>query len=150
MNPDQAALHCFIRGERIGPADWKNNPMACALGSELVAIDPEAMTLEMRFTPQAQFLQGAGVLQGGAVTAMLDFAMAFAAMAVLPAGRVCSTADLNVRFLRPAPLGSYRAIGEVEKLGRQLLFSQARLFSGDAPRQLVAAGSARLLLQAAS
>ena len=47
-------------------------PSAVLLGWELVSIDPDAGTIEVAFAATAQFLNPAGVIQGGFVAAMLD------------------------------------------------------------------------------
>lgn len=125
-NPDQALIHRF-RHHADGPLAIDSNPMARALGAELRRLDPQGGTVELAFLPEALFIQGTGVLQGGAVTAMLDFAMAFALMAQLPPGDSCATVNLSTAFLRPAPPGRYRAFGTVERRGRSLAFTHARL-----------------------
>ena len=114
-----------------------------ALGAELRAADLTAGTVELAFAPDPLFIQGTDVLQGGAVTAMLDFAMAFATLAQLPVGASCATVNLNTAFLRPAPQGRYLAHGEVERRGRQLAFTHARLLR-EADRQVVATATSTL------
>ena|SRR2546430_11366343 len=47
-------------------------PAATLLGWELVAIDPEAGTIEVAFTAREQFLNPVGAIQGGFLAAMLD------------------------------------------------------------------------------
>ena len=47
-------------------------PAAILLGWELVAVDPAAGTIEVAFTASDQFLNPAGVIQGGLLAAMLD------------------------------------------------------------------------------
>ncbi len=127
-NPDQALLQRFLasNGEPI-PCD--SNPLAEALGAELLAADAQAGTVLLAFEPQALFIQGEGVLQGGAITAMLDFAMAYAAMVRLPVGVSCATVNLSTAFLKPAPAGRYLARGEVDRLGKAMAFTQARLYT---------------------
>lgn len=143
-NPDQALIHRFIDGGRQ-PMPFDANPMARALGAELHAADLQAGTVELAFAPDPLFIQGTGVLQGGAVTAMLDFAMAFATLAHLPIGASCATVNLNTAFLRPAPQGRYIAVGEVERRGKQLAFTHARLLRAD-DRQVVATATSTLAL----
>lgn len=101
--------------------------------------------MELAFAPDPLFIQGTGVLQGGAVTAMLDFAMAFATLAHLPVGGSCATVNLNTAFLRPAPQGRYIAVGEVERRGRQLAFTHARLLREE-DRAVVATATSTLAL----
>lgn len=116
-----------------GPVALTSNPLAEDLGGQLVELDPERRSALLIFDPAARYAQGAGVLQGGAVAMLLDFAMAFAAYAV-PAARerTFATATLSVNLLRPAPPGRYLARGRIVRAGRRLLFAEGSLaFAGD-------------------
>lgn len=145
-NPDQALIHRFIEGSGR-PMPFDANPMARALGTELRAADLAAGTVTLAFEPDPLFIQGTGVIQGGALTAMLDFAMAFATLAQLPVGASCATVNLNTAFLRPAPRGRYLAHGEVERRGRQLAFTHARLVREDDGQTVATATSTLALAQ---
>ena len=145
-NPDQALIHRF-RSQAGGPLPVDSNPMAVALGAALLGVDAAAGVVELSFEPAALFIQGTGVLQGGAVTAMLDFAMAFATLAHLPPDHSCATVNLNTAFLRPAPHGRYVAVGEVERRGKALAFTHARLLR-EADRQVVATATSTLAVLA--
>lgn len=141
-NPDQALIHRFL-AQPDQPLAMDANPMAVALGTRLLRVDAAAGLVELAFEPDPLFIQGTGVLQGGAVTAMLDFAMAFATLASLPPDHSCATVNLNTAFLRPAPRGRYRAVGEVERRGKALVFTHARLLR-DADQQVVATATSTL------
>ena len=47
-------------------------PAGKLLGWTLLAVDPEAGTIEIRFTADDRFLNPAGTVQGGFLAAMLD------------------------------------------------------------------------------
>jgi uncharacterized protein (TIGR00369 family) len=145
MNPDWIDLQRFI-GEGQSASRLTSNPMSDALGMRMEAVDLAKGEITLSFEPQALFIQGAGVLQGGAVSAMLDFAMAFAVMATLPAGQSCATSSLNISFLRPAPKGRYVAVGETERRGKALAFTRARLFQEGASERIVATATSLLAL----
>ena len=85
----------------------------------------------LRFTPEPIWTIGAGVVQGGIVTAMLDMAMAFASNGL-------STATITVDILRPAT-GRLTATGEVTKMGHRLLFATGELHDDNG--RLVARGN---------
>ena len=87
----------------------------------------------LRFTPEPIWTIGAGVVQGGIVTAMLDMAMAFASNGL-------STATITIDILRPAT-GRLTATGEVTKMGRRLLFATGELHDDDG--RLIARGNQR-------
>ena len=64
------------------------------------------------------------------------------------AGRVrLSQAPPNTAFLRPAPQGRYLAVGEVERRGRQLAFTHARLLREDDGQTVATATSTLALVQ---
>ncbi len=141
MNPDQALIRRFL-ADGTGPLAIDSNPLAAALRSTLVKVDPEAGRVVLAFEPGALFVQGNGVVQGGIVSAMLDFTMAFALMARLEHTRSCATVNMATNFLRAAPQGRYRAQGEVERCGRTLGFTTARLFNEHTGALVASASSA--------
>jgi uncharacterized protein (TIGR00369 family) len=142
-NPDQGLLRSF--DPACGkPLAIDSSPFALALGAQLHRLDRERGLIELHFTPGEQFLQGAQVIQGGAVTAMLDFAMGFAGLAAVGQGQTIATATINVAFLRAAKAGTYLAIGEIERKGRNLIFTQGRLFQPGA--EPVASATSTLLV----
>ena len=147
-NPDQALIHRFVQSGSVTlPID--SNPMARALQSTLLRVDRERGEVDIGFEPADLFIQGTGVLQGGAVTAMLDFAMAFATLASLPPQASCATVNLSTSFLRPAPQGRYIATGTVDRCGKALAFTQARLVRADTGHLVATASSSLAVLSPA-
>jgi uncharacterized protein (TIGR00369 family) len=94
-------------------------PAAILLGWELVAVDPEAGTIEVAFTASEQFLNPAGVIQGGFLAAMLDDTLGPALVATLGPGLFAPTTDLHVQFLRPARPGRLTGRGRIVRRGRR-------------------------------
>lgn len=144
-NPDQLAIRRFIAAGRQ-PIDIDANPMARALGMRLIEVDEAAGRLVLSFLPGDQFIQGTGVLQGGAIAGMLDFAMAFVTLAVLDEGRSCASVSLNTAFMRPAPPGRYRATAQVERRGRAMAFTRAELAPEARPDAPVATATSVLAI----
>ena len=141
-NPDLDAVRAFVSGARpAGRID--TSPLLTALGAELISFDPNRKELLLRYAPDALFRQGAGFVQGGAVTAMLDFAMAFAGLAVGEAGTSITTANMNVSFHAPASATSYEARGWIVKQGRRAMFTAAEI---TADGRSVAAATSTLLV----
>ncbi len=129
MNTDRALVREFLRDGRT-PVAIASNPLAQDLDAQIVALDQEQGTAVLAFAPSARFVQGAGVLQGGIITALLDFAMAFAAHARLAREeRAFATATLTVNLLRPAPPGRYLARGRIVRAGSRLLYAEAELIA---------------------
>jgi acyl-coenzyme A thioesterase PaaI-like protein len=67
----------MIEGRKPAP------PAAQLLGWKLLQIDPDVGTIRVEFEGTASFLNPAGTIQGGLLSAMLDDTMGPAAMAFL-------------------------------------------------------------------
>ena len=147
MNTDRDLVLELSKSGRL-PAPLASNPLAQELGGEILELSTESGLAMLAFNPPARFAQGGGVLQGGIITALLDFAMAFAAHAKLRGeDRSFATAAMSVQFLRPAPPARYIAHGRIVRAGRKLLFAEARLVAADSPDgHLIATASAVLAL----
>jgi uncharacterized protein (TIGR00369 family) len=141
MNPDQALLQRFAGV----PLAVDSNPLAAALDCRLLALDRMAGVVRLSFNPGPQFVQGRGVVQGGIVSTMLDFAAAFAALAVLSDGQTAATATMTANFQGAVQAGTLTAAGMVERAGKRLIFTRAQLF-GDSDRLLATATSVMSVL----
>jgi uncharacterized protein (TIGR00369 family) len=138
INPDKALLHKILNGEKV--ERFNTSPFGMALGLKIIDVEPELVRLE--FSPDESFLQGGNVLQGGVVTSMLDFSMAFSCLVPIADNQSVATTSLSLNFLRPALAGKYVAEGRVQKLGRQVAFSEAKLFNEQ--QKLVATATSSL------
>jgi uncharacterized protein (TIGR00369 family) len=118
---------------RQGPfwdvVDGRVEPPSAAvlLGWELVAVDPDAGTIEVAFTASDQFLNPVGVVQGGFLAAMLDDTLGPALVATLGSGEFAPTTDLHVQFLRPARPGRLIGRGRIVRRGRDVGFLAGEL-----------------------
>ncbi len=115
-------------------------PAAKLLGFELVSVDPQAGTIEVAFTASEQFLNPAGVIQGGLLAAMLDDTLGPALVATLSDGEWAPTTDLHVQFLSPARPGRLIGRGRVVRRGTQVAFLAGEL--SDEHRNVVATATA--------
>src|SRR6266700_6901743 len=113
---------------------------ATLLGWELVAVDPDAGTIEVAFTASDQFLNPAGVIQGGFLAAMLDDTLGPALVATLGPGQFAPTTDLHVQFLRPARPGRLTGRGRIVRRGKDVAFLAGELL--DDSGQIMAAAMA--------
>jgi uncharacterized protein (TIGR00369 family) len=140
-NPDHLALHVFLAGGAAGP--MHTSPLLNAMGASLECWDSGAGRLIMGFAPQPMFRQGAGFVQGGALAVMLDFVMAFTGMAVVGPNHTITTTNMTTNFLAGATGSALRAIGEVERAGRRVIYARAALEAGG---KSVASASSTLLV----
>jgi uncharacterized protein (TIGR00369 family) len=122
-------------------------PAAELLGWELVAVDPEAGTIEVAFTATERFLNPIGVIQGGLLAAMLDDTLGPALVATLGPGQFAPTTDLHVQFLRPARPGRLTGRGRVVHRGKDIAFLAGELLddSGQVVATATATAKIRLL-----
>jgi uncharacterized protein (TIGR00369 family) len=127
----------LTRHSRFG--DW--------LGKEVVSVDAEQRTVEVRYQPREEATNRFGTLAGGALAAMLDSLTGLAALEVLPEGTAAVHRALAVDYLRPAAPGSIRGIGRVREQDERAIACEGELF--DADGQLVARGRAELRIVAA-
>lgn len=142
-NPDRLRIREFLSGAEA-PLAFDTSPLLAALGTSILAASSGHITL--RFDPSPIFLQGASVVQGGAVSAMLDFAMAAAIMTALDAKIHFATASLTVSFLATVKPGPLVAEGEIDRLGRRNGFARAQLRSESGKAVLATASSVLTLI----
>lgn len=99
---------------RVELSEWiELAPFESLLNMEILALGEGSATLTMPFCYELS--QGAGVLHGGAVTALADTTAAMAMKTLLPEGSRFGTIELNTRFLKPGLEGLFRCeavIGE--------------------------------------
>lgn len=145
MNSDHQLILQFLAGDGA-PVPVDSNPLAIDLSARLLEVDAGTGTAILGFEPTARFLQGNGVIQGGIVTTMLDFAIAFAALAKLPEGRSAVTVSLNVHLVKPAAPGRYVARGTVKRMGGKLAFMDAELRHEDHPAAVATATAVMAVL----
>jgi uncharacterized protein (TIGR00369 family) len=114
------------------------------LGWELVAVDPDAGTIEVAFTATDQFLNPVGVVQGGMLAAMLDDTLGPAVVATLGPGQSAMTTDLHVQFLRPAHPGRLVGRGRIVRRGQRVAFSAGELLDSSAAVVATAVATAQI------
>jgi uncharacterized protein (TIGR00369 family) len=148
MNPDRMLALQFLASDRK-PLEIASNPLAQELGGCLLELDESAGACTLSFQAPERFAQGAGVLQGGIVAAMLDFGMAFAAFHMVTADRSFATASMTLNLLKSAPPGRYLVRGRVVRLGARMIFTEATLHKSEAD-DLIATASGVMPLSPAS
>lgn len=114
--------------------------IAKALNSKIVGYDEAEGTLDTEFDINERFLNPAGHVQGGILTAMLDGTMGPANGMVLGDNEFAPTLNINVSFINPAPAGKFHCKGRVVSKGRSICYLAGELF--DADGNLVATATA--------
>lgn len=101
--------------------------------------------IRISFHPGSEHVQGHGVVAGGTIATMLDFAMAFATLSRLAAGESAVSVALNVAYQGAVRPGRVIAHAQVSTMGYRLAHAQAQLLTpqGD----LLASAQSPLALQ---
>lgn len=106
--------------DRLQRGEVSPPPIASTLGGRIVAVDVDAGTLESGYMATEAFLNPAGTVQGGMLSAMLDDVTAFLVTATLGEGEFCATLNLNVSFLRAARAGPLLGRARLERRGKDV------------------------------
>ena len=114
-------LEALLRGDVPKP------PMAELVDIQLVEIDRGRIVFSA--SPQEFHYNLGGVAHGGFACTLLDSALGLAVTSLLPAGRSCTTLDLQVRFVRPltCETGPVRCEAKVLHLGKTIGTAEARI-----------------------
>jgi acyl-CoA thioesterase len=111
----------------------------------IVETDPAAGRARVEFDAQPRFCHTDGtIVQGGFVTAWLDFAMAQAALLRTGHDVGIASLELKVSFLQRVGPGRVFAQGRVSRLGRRIAFLEARLT--DAEGAVLASASSTAMI----
>jgi uncharacterized protein (TIGR00369 family) len=114
------------------------------LGWRAIDISPENGTATIEFTATDQFLNPAGMVQGGFLTAMLDDTMGPTLIATLEVGEFAPTLELKTSFVSSARPGILICHGQIVSKGKQICHVSAELFQGE---KLVATATATSLIR---
>jgi uncharacterized protein (TIGR00369 family) len=129
----------FVAGRAPAP------PVAALLGWTLLAVDPEQGTIRVQFEAKPDFLNPAGTIQGGILTAMLDDTMGPALVATLGADQFAVTLELKTSFIRPAKVGILIGEGRVVHRGGTVCFLEGSLRDPEGALVATATATARLV-----
>jgi uncharacterized protein (TIGR00369 family) len=140
-NPDHLLVRHFVE-HASAPVRVQTNPVAADLCTTLQAWDALTRTLTLGFEPAERHVQGNRAVHGGVVTTMLDFGLAFCAMASMRIPKVAVTAALNVQFERPVLPQALVVRSTAHRVGSRLAFASAELC--DADGQVLARANATL------
>jgi len=120
-------------------------PVAKLLGWRLLDARPAEGWIKLGFEGKPEFLNPAGFVQGGMLSAMLDDTMGPAVLVMTEAKSYTTTVSLTVNFLSPAKSGPIIAEAKVTQLGKSIAFVEERLTSADGTLLATASAVERLL-----
>jgi len=135
-NPDRALLERIISEQAFDVALETTDGLK-ELGARLVNGSPGE--LEFSFLVSSKAVQGNGVVSGGTLMTMLDYAMAYAVLSKLPFGKTCATTSMTVNMQSAARPARLKVIGSVDRVGRQVVFARSEVY--DLERNLLIANA---------
>jgi uncharacterized protein (TIGR00369 family) len=106
-------------------------PVAKLLGWRLLDARPEDGWLKLGFEGKPEFLNPAGFIQGGILSAMLDDTMGPAVLVMTEGRSFTTTVSLTVNFLNPAKPGPIVGEAQVTQLGKSIAFVEGKLMAVD-------------------
>lgn len=97
------------------------------LESELLEADAATGHVRLQFSPQPAFGNHFGHIQAGFIVAMLDAPLSLAAYIKL--GRWVPTIEIKTSYIAPAPIGINIAEGIVLRAGKNVVYTEAKLWT---------------------
>jgi len=120
-------------------------PVAKLLGWRLLDARPADGWIKLGFEGKPEFLNPAGFVQGGILSAMLDDTMGPAVFVMTDGKLYTATVTMTVNFLSPARPGPITGEAQVTQLGKTIAFVEGRLTAADGTLLATATSSARLV-----
>lgn len=115
----------YMRG--LAKGEQEGAPMLRLLGMRLTEVEAGrvAMTGELR----PEFENGLGIAHGGFAATMLDTALSCAVNTVMPAGKIFTTLEMKINYVRAVTRasGKLTCIGTVVHAGRQTATAEGRV-----------------------
>jgi uncharacterized protein (TIGR00369 family) len=120
-------------------------PCADLFGWKLLESDVTNGTARIAFEGRPEFLNPAGFVQGGILSAMLDDTMGPAVLLATEGRFYTVTIGMSVSFLAPARPGPLIGEGRIVQLGKTIAFLEAALCDRDGTMVARATSQARLI-----
>lgn len=129
---------------RVAAGDVPGAPMVRHLGMRLAEVDEGRVVLTAELRPE--FENGLGIAHGGFAATMLDTALSCAVNTVMPAGKIFTTLEMKINYIRPVTrdAGVVTCVGTVVHAGGRTATAEGRIT--DAQGRLYAHGTVTCIL----
>lgn len=142
-NPDYVAL-MDIAGNPGTPVPLRALPLFRSLQAELRRFDLDDGHLEIAYTTTDEHVQGHGLVAGGIIGTMLDFALSLPVLGVLPNETPFGTVGYTINLLSALRPGPVLAEGWIDRRGGRFAFTSARLTHENSDKPIIATGTSIL------
>ncbi|HYP54224.1 MAG TPA: PaaI family thioesterase [Pyrinomonadaceae bacterium] len=130
--------------QKLMRGEVPRSPMSELIGFRIVEVERGRAVLEL--DANERFNNGLGIAHGGLAATLLDAALGCAVNTVMPAGKVFTTLEMKVNYVRPmnARTGTVRCEARVVHAGSRTATASGRIT--DAAGKLYAHGTATCML----
>jgi acyl-CoA thioesterase len=118
-------------------------PIAALLGIRRASMADGRSAFELTIGPE--HMNPHGVVHGGVVYTLVDFAMGGALTSLLEPGERCATLEAKINYLAPVVSGDVRAEAGVVSRSRRVAVMEARVY--DQGRSLIALATGSFYVQ---
>ena len=129
---------------RISRGEIQSGPMVRLLGMRITEVEEGRVVIVAEMRPEHE--NGLGIAHGGFAAALLDSALGCAVNTVMPAGKIFTTLEMKINYVRAIQhgVGELSCVANVIHAGRKTATSEARIV--DASGKLYAHGTATCIL----
>ena len=129
---------------RLAAGEAAASAMGQLIGFKLAEV--EAGYAVFTITPEPRHYNGIGIAHGGLAATLLDSAMGCAINTMMPPGRIFTTLEMKINYVRPlrAETGEVRCEARVIHTGARTALAEGKIV--DANGKLYAHGTARCML----
>ena len=130
---------------RVARGEVEGAPMVRLLGMRMTEVD-EGRVVIVVDDVRPELENGLGIAHGGLAATLLDSALSCAVNTVMPAGKIFTTLEMKVNYIRPIRrgLGPLSCIGTVVHAGGRTATAEGRIV--DANGKLYAHGTVTCIL----
>lgn len=129
---------------RVAQGDIEGAPMVKLLGMRMTEVDEGRVVIVADVRPEHE--NGLGIAHGGFAATLLDTALSCAVNTVMPAGKIFTTLEMKINFIRALThnVGTVSCIGTVVHAGGRTATAEGRIV--DASGRLYAHGTVTCIL----
>lgn len=114
-------------GPSGAPPDPGMGPLADVLGIQRLSFTGGRASFGL--TVGREHMNPYGVVHGGVIASLIDYAMGGALTSVLPAGERCATLEIQTHYLAAVPGGGLRADARVVERAHRTAVLEARVYA---------------------